>query len=111
MAILVATLNSRLKAWVVRVPVASVYTVHEVGRIVGQAAPMVYGYIGRGKLAAYKIDGVMHVTHADLLDFIQRYRRLRRSMDAKIKPQRVVPRKKGDPSVRQDFSVPLDYVE
>lgn len=106
MAILVATLSPRLKAWVVQVPVASVYTVHEVARIIGQAAPIVYGYIGKGKLAAYKIDGVMHVTHADLIAFINRYRQLRQSMNAKI-----IPHKKGDPSVRQDFSIPLEYVE
>lgn len=111
MAIAVAALVQNGKAWLVRVPVSEVYTIHEVARILGTAAPMIYGYINKGKLPAYIIDGVKHVKHSDLLSFITSRRQLRRSLDARIKPQRVVPHKKGDPSVRKDFDVPLDYVE
>jgi len=111
MAKAVAALVQNGRAWLVRILVAEVYTIGETARILGTAAPMVYGYINRGKLPAYLIDGVKHVKHADLISFITSRRQLRRSLDARIKPQRVVPHKKGDPSVRKDFDVPLDYVE
>ena len=111
MAIAVAALVQNGTAWLVRVPAAEVYTIHEAARILGTAAPMVYGYINKGKMPAYLIDGVKHVKHADLVSFIASRKRLRRSLNVKIKPQRVVPHKKGDPSVRQDFDIPLEYID
>lgn len=108
---IMAVFNQQRKEWITRVPWAEVYTIQEVAIVLGQANPMVYSYIHKGKITAYKIDGVMHVKHKDLMAFVKRHRLLRQSLDAKVKPQRVVPTKKGDASVRQDFSVPLAYVD
>lgn len=106
-----AVLNRQRREWITRIPQAEIYTVQEVALILGQSNPMMYDYIHKGKLIAYKIEGVMHVRHKDLMAFVRRHRLLRKSIDAKIKPQKVVPTRKGESSVRQDYAVPLDYVD
>jgi len=111
MAMAIAALVQGDSLWVVQIPSADIYTIQEVSRILGTAAPMVYGYINKGRLPAYILDGVKHVKHSDLVSFAVHRRQLRRSIAAKIKPQRIVPHQKGDPSIRKDFSIPLEYVD
>lgn len=113
MAIPIAAHDAKNKRWLVAVPFDDVYTVMEVVRILGQPATMVYSYINKGKLPAYKIDGVLHVKHDDLVGFIKRHKRFTASLNAKIRPpEKVVPSGKGvAPSPRTDFSIPLGYAD
>jgi len=107
----VAALVQNDKFWAIQIPVAAVYTIHEASRILGVAAPVFYSYINSGRVKAYIVDGVKHVRHADLVAYIQRRKLLRRSLNAKIKPEPVIPGRSASSSNRIDYNVPLDYVE
>lgn len=112
MPISIAALDTAHRRWIMEVPFDEVYTVMEVTRILGQAPTMVYSYIYRGKIQGYKIDGVMHIRHSDLVAFVKRFKTLRRSLNAPIPLRKVAPTQVPSPgSPRTDFTVPLDLID
>jgi len=101
-----AGLSKDKKRWLLAIPAADIYPIQVVARILGVPVQKVYNHIHRGKLAAYKIEDVAHVKHADLLRYMDGQRRLHKAMQAKIKAE-PTSWTRSDP--KADFSVPLDY--
>lgn len=67
-----AQLNTERKVWVQEIPQAEFYSIQECCTILHVGGPSVYGAIRRGTLRGVRVNGVAHVRHEALLDYINR---------------------------------------
>jgi excisionase family DNA binding protein len=67
-----AILNEAQGQWEQTVPAKDWYTVQDVCVIMDVGGPSVYGAIKRGTLKAWRVQGVVHVKHEDLLAYLAR---------------------------------------
>lgn len=67
-----ALLNEEQGQWEQTIPVKEWYTVQDVCVIMNVGGPSVYGAIKRGTLKAYRVSGVVHVKHEDLIAYLAR---------------------------------------
>ena len=67
-----AELNEAKQAWEQIVPFKDYYTVQDVCTILNVGGPSVYGAIKRGTLRGVRVNGVAHVRHDALIQYIAR---------------------------------------
>lgn len=68
--------NTQAKQWTYELPFRELYRLAEVAVILGTSPPQVYGYVKRGVVQAYKVDGVLALDH-QTVEWLHK-RRLRR---------------------------------
>lgn len=76
-----ATLDKENKQWVQTVSVQEYYTVQECSIILDVGSPSVYSAIKRGSVKGVRINGVTHVSHNALIEYIDRRGGGRQSID------------------------------
>jgi len=67
-----AQLNEDRKVWIQEIPQAEFYSIQEVCTILHVGGPSVYGAVRRGTLRGVRVNGVAHVRHEALLNYINR---------------------------------------
>lgn len=67
-----AELNTKGKVWTQTVPQKEYYTVKNVSVILDVGPVQIRGWIKRGTLKAYRVNGVISVKHEDLVAYIAR---------------------------------------
>lgn len=67
-----AEFDSANEVWVQRTPQKEWYTIQDVCTILDVGGPSVYGAIKRGTLRGFRVNGVAHVKHVDLINYISR---------------------------------------
>lgn len=67
-----ARLNEQDKIWEQHMPIKDWYTIQGVCMILNVGGPSVYGAIKRGTMKGHRVNGVVHVSHENLLAYISR---------------------------------------
>lgn len=68
----VAILNEERQVWEQNIPMKEWYTIQDVCVILDVGGPSAYGAIKRGTMKGHRVNGVVHVSHANLLAYISR---------------------------------------
>lgn len=119
-----AILNKERKEWVQVIPVKAYYTVQEAGIILDVGPPSVYSALKRGTLGGVLINGVKHVPHDKLVEYIDRRGGGRQALDIssavieEIRPDEDSKRQAvdmvravNDVSKPEDRKSPLDFLD
>jgi excisionase family DNA binding protein len=64
-----SVLNKEENVWTNSYPVREYYTVQEVAMVTGMGTTSIYSSIKRGTMKAYRVNGVVHVKHEDLIAY------------------------------------------
>jgi excisionase family DNA binding protein len=67
-----AQYDKKTKIWTQKVAYQQYYSVQTVCTILGVGSPSIYSAIHRGTLKAYRVGGVAHVKHEDLMQYLAR---------------------------------------
>lgn len=67
-----ATLNEKDGVWTQTVPVKEFYSVQDTQVILNVGGPSIYSAIKRGTLKGVRLNNVVHIRHAALLEYLSR---------------------------------------
>lgn len=67
-----ASFDVKTKIWTQKIAYQQYYSVQTVCTILGVGSPSIYSALHRGTLKGYRVGGVAHVKHEDLMAYIAR---------------------------------------